>query len=119
MGNGSGVSRGDRNRNARLERLRALVPGVNAIVGIDLADARCLRGRDTPLIDARTLARDITAYRHESSLLGKSSAAGLQVLSDAVQSGLCVSPDRSSGWTAGPPPIVGERMIIVRTAGCS
>lgn len=26
MGNGSGVSRGDRNRNARLERLRALVP---------------------------------------------------------------------------------------------
>src|ERR1039457_178590 len=26
MGNASGVSRGDRNRNARLERLRALVP---------------------------------------------------------------------------------------------
>ena len=37
MGNGSGVSRGDRNRNARLERLRALVPVTNAIVGIDLA----------------------------------------------------------------------------------
>src|SRR6266567_8726114 len=37
MGNGSGVSRGDRNRNARLERLRALVPATNAIVGIDLA----------------------------------------------------------------------------------
>ncbi len=27
MGNGNGVSRGDRNRNARLDRLRALVPG--------------------------------------------------------------------------------------------
>jgi hypothetical protein len=40
MGNGSGVSRGDRNRNARLERLRALVPVTNAIVGIDLADAK-------------------------------------------------------------------------------
>ena len=40
MGNGSGVSRGDRNRNARLVRLRALVPAVNAIVGIDLADAK-------------------------------------------------------------------------------
>ena len=40
MGNGSGVSRGDRNRNARLERLRALVPVDNAIVGIDLADAK-------------------------------------------------------------------------------
>ncbi|WP_199434521.1 hypothetical protein [Qaidamihabitans albus] len=40
MGNGSGVSRGDRNRNARLTRLRALVPVDNAIVGIDLADAK-------------------------------------------------------------------------------
>jgi cyanophycinase-like exopeptidase len=32
------VSRGDRNRNARLDRLRALVPVENAIVGIDLTD---------------------------------------------------------------------------------
>ncbi|PWK80715.1 hypothetical protein C8D88_12379 [Lentzea atacamensis] len=40
MGNGGGVSRGDRNRNARLTRLRALVPVGNAIVGIDLADAK-------------------------------------------------------------------------------
>ena len=40
MANGSGVSRGDRNRNARLERLRALVPVGNAIMGIDLADRK-------------------------------------------------------------------------------
>jgi hypothetical protein len=40
MGNGSGVSRGDRNRNARLTRLRVLVPVTNAIVGIDLADEK-------------------------------------------------------------------------------
>jgi transposase len=40
MGNGSGVSRGDRNRNARLVRLRELVPVGNAIVGIDLADKK-------------------------------------------------------------------------------
>ena len=40
MGNGSGVSRGDRNRNARLARLRVLVPVTNAIVGIDLADRK-------------------------------------------------------------------------------
>jgi transposase len=40
MGNGSGVSRGDRNRNARLARLRVLVPLSNAIVGIDLADKK-------------------------------------------------------------------------------
>ena len=40
MRNGSGVSRGDRNRNARLVRLRALLPLVNAVIGIDLADAK-------------------------------------------------------------------------------
>jgi hypothetical protein len=40
MGNGSGVSRGDRNRNARLVRLRELVPVANVIVGIDLADKK-------------------------------------------------------------------------------
>ncbi len=40
MNNGSGVSRGDRNRNARLTRLRDAVPVTNAIVGIDLADRK-------------------------------------------------------------------------------
>jgi transposase len=40
VANGSGVSRGDRNRNARLARLRGLVPVSNAIVGIDLADKK-------------------------------------------------------------------------------
>jgi transposase len=39
VSDGSGVSRGDRNRNARLARLREAVPLSNAIVGIDLADA--------------------------------------------------------------------------------
>jgi hypothetical protein len=34
------MSRGDRNRNGRLERLRVLVPVTNAIVGIDLADVK-------------------------------------------------------------------------------
>jgi transposase len=37
MGNGSGISGGDRDRTARLKRLRALVPVTNAIAGIDLA----------------------------------------------------------------------------------
>ena len=40
MNNGSGVSRGDRNRNARLARLRSAVPVAHAIVGIDLADRK-------------------------------------------------------------------------------
>jgi transposase len=40
MTNGNGVSRGDRNRNARLARLRELVPLDHAIVAIDLADKK-------------------------------------------------------------------------------
>src|SRR5215204_7741869 len=40
VANGSGVFRGDRNHNARLARLRELVPTTNAIVGIDLADKK-------------------------------------------------------------------------------
>jgi transposase len=40
MTHGNGVSRGDRNRNARLARLRELVPVTNAIVAVDLADRK-------------------------------------------------------------------------------
>jgi transposase len=53
MGNGSGVSRGDRDRNARLRRLRALVPVTNAIVGIDLAGRKqmvVVTGHDSKVI---------------------------------------------------------------------
>jgi transposase len=65
MGNGSGVSRGDRNRNARLERLRQLVPVTNAIAGIDLAGVKqmvVVTGRDSKVIARRTFrcrARDL------------------------------------------------------------
>jgi transposase len=38
MGKGSGVSRGDRRRNARSERLRELLPRDGAVVGIDLGE---------------------------------------------------------------------------------
>jgi len=37
---GSGLSRGDKRRNAKLARLRGLVAAGNAIVGIDLADKK-------------------------------------------------------------------------------
>ena len=55
MSNATGVTRGDRRRNARRERLRVLVPTTSAIVGIDL-------GEDTQMIvvtdhDSRVLAR--------------------------------------------------------------
>ena len=55
MGNGSGLSRGDRNRSARLARLRELVPLSNATAGIDLAD-----GTQAAVVtdhDSRVIAR--------------------------------------------------------------
>jgi transposase len=57
MGNGSGVSRGDRNRNARLERLRRLTPVTNAIAGIDLAGKKqmvVVTDHDSKVIARRT-----------------------------------------------------------------
>jgi hypothetical protein len=55
------LSRVDRNRNARLARLRELVPHGNAIVGIDLAD-------DTQAVvvtdhDSRVIARRRVSVR--------------------------------------------------------
>jgi len=40
VGNGSGLSRGDRRRNERLERLRAIVTKDRAVIAIDLADEK-------------------------------------------------------------------------------
>src|SRR6516164_4431218 len=55
MSKGSGVTRGDRRRNARRERLRGLVPRDGAVVGIDLAkDKQALAVIDH---DVRVLAR--------------------------------------------------------------
>ena len=55
MSDRSGLSRGDRNRNARLGRLRRLLRSDHAIVGIDLAD-----GKQAAVVtdhDSRVLAR--------------------------------------------------------------
>lgn len=57
MSNVSGVSRGDRSRNARLAKLRELVPAANAIVGIDLADRKqtvVVTDHDSKVIARRT-----------------------------------------------------------------
>ncbi|HLN70166.1 MAG TPA: transposase, partial [Streptosporangiaceae bacterium] len=40
MGKGSGMTRGDRRRNARRERLRAMLPRDGAVIGIDLGDEK-------------------------------------------------------------------------------
>jgi hypothetical protein len=39
-GSGSGMTRGDRRRNARRERLRELLPRDGAVIGIDLGDEK-------------------------------------------------------------------------------
>jgi hypothetical protein len=59
-GNGSGVSRGDRNPNGQLERLRALAPASNATAGIDLAGNQqmaVVTAYDSKVIARRTIAR--------------------------------------------------------------
>ena len=54
-GSGGGMTRGDRRRNARRERLRGLLPRDGAVVGIDLAeDKQALAVLDH---DVRVLAR--------------------------------------------------------------
>jgi transposase len=57
MGKGSGVSRSDRRRNARRERLRGLLPRDGAVVGIDLGDlkqALCVIDHDVRVLWRRT-----------------------------------------------------------------
>ena len=39
-GSGSGMTRGDRRRNVRRERLRAVLPRDGAVIGIDLAEEK-------------------------------------------------------------------------------
>jgi transposase len=54
-GSGSGMTRGDRRRNARRERLRAMLPREGAVIGIDLAeDKQAIAVVDH---DGRVLAR--------------------------------------------------------------
>ncbi len=55
MSDRTGLSRGDRNRNARLARLRVLLPADHAIVGIDLADVK--QAAVVTDHDSRVLAR--------------------------------------------------------------
>jgi transposase len=58
MSKGSALSRGDKRRNARLARLRELVPVGNAILGIDLADKKqavVLTDHDSRVLARRTV----------------------------------------------------------------
>ena len=89
MSDRSGLSRGDRNRNARLARLRELVPFDHAIVGIDLADAK--QAAVVTDHDSRVLARRrVTARAWELGDLlewavGRARAAGFASVTVACE----------------------------------
>jgi hypothetical protein len=73
VSNRNGVSRGDRNRNARLARLQELVPVGNAIVGIDLADKKqmvVVTDHDSKVLAGRTFwCRGISRFRPPTKTL--------------------------------------------------
>jgi transposase len=89
VSNGSGVSRGDRNRNARLARLREAVPVMNAIVGIDLADAKqmvVVTDHESRVLARRTFRR--RAWELGVALdwaVARAAAAGFTGVSVAVE----------------------------------
>lgn len=89
MNDRTGLSRGDRNRNARLARLRRLLPAGNAIVGIDLADDK--QAAVVTDHDSRVLARRrVTARAWELGglldwALARAAAAGFASVTVACE----------------------------------
>ena len=55
MGKGSGVTRGDQRRNARMARLREMVPATSAVAGLDLGERK--QALAVTGADGRVLAR--------------------------------------------------------------
>src|SRR5262245_30114974 len=59
---GSGLSRGDKRRNAKLAELRVLVPAANAIVAVDLAEEKqavVVTDHDSQVLDRRTVKAQV------------------------------------------------------------
>jgi len=89
MNDRSGLSRGDRNRNSRLARLRRLLPPQNAVVGIDLADSK--QAVVVTDHDSRVLARRrLTARAWELGelldwALARANAAGFESVTVACE----------------------------------
>ena len=88
-GSGSGMTRGDVRRNARRERLRAVLPRGGAVVGIDLADEK----QAIAVIDhdVRVLARKtvrVKAFRLGEALdwaVAQAAAKGLAAVTVACE----------------------------------
>ena len=89
MSKGSGMTRGDRRRNARRERLRAMLPRDGVVIGIDLAeDKQALAVVDH---DVRVLARKtvrVKAFRLGEALdwaVGQARAKGFAQVTVACE----------------------------------
>jgi transposase len=109
----SGVSRGDRNRNARLARLREAVPLSNAIAGIDLADSKqmvVIADHESRVLARRTFRR--RAWELGAALdwaAARAAAAGFGGVTVAVEpTGI------AGGWSASWP-----RSVACRLCACS
>ncbi len=97
----SGMTRGDRRRNARRERLRGLLPRDGAVIGIDLAeDKQALAVIDH---DLRVLARKtvrVKAFRLGEALdwaVGQARAKGFAAVTVACERSLDASPFDAAG----------------------
>ena len=89
MSKGSGITRGDRRRNARKARLRALVPHENAVAGLDLGEkkqALAVTGTDGQVLARRcpqVSVHDLGPYLDRA--LEQARAAGYAGLSVACE----------------------------------
>ncbi len=89
MGKGSGTTRGDRRRNARRERLRAMLPREGAVIGIDLGDEK--QAIAVVDHDVRVLARKtvrVKAFRLGEALdwaVGQARAKGFAAVAVACE----------------------------------
>jgi hypothetical protein len=97
MGKGSGITRGDRRRNARKARLRALVPQDYAVLGVDLGEKRqalAVTAGDGLVLARRSpqvAAHGLGAYLDWAA--GRARSAGYAGLSVACE-------PTGSGWMA-------------------
>src|SRR5260370_5451721 len=105
MNDRSGLSRGDRTRNARLARLRQLLPVDHAIVGIDLADDK--QAAVVTDHDSRVIARRrVSARAWELGELldwAVARAASAAFLSVTVGCGATGHPWRAAGQAGAAP----------------
>jgi len=127
VSNGSGASRGDRNRNARLARLRELVPVTNATVSIDLADTKqmvVVTDHDSKVVARRTFrcrAWDLgSALDWAAGPTQKLAASSLWLLAPyiAIEAALALALGERAASALGSPATAGETAssVLMQTA---